>query len=171
MLALCQGLERHYKQVWGKPPSTQLRRGLRVAGWLSLGLSLWFCAQAWGWAMGPVGWFGMLSLSGFSLLMLYTAAFICEEFRAGVSSVRAEQRAAGLALGLRPAQVWQWPKFLRPCVVPCSRCVWARWICVTIMMPHPERVFRAVQNSWRPEEWNEDGAWMRMFRNARVWVN
>ncbi|AZD27819.1 phosphoribosylformylglycinamidine synthase [Pseudomonas chlororaphis] len=42
---------------------------------------------------------------------------------------------------------------------------------VTIMMPHPERVFRAVQNSWRPEEWNEDAAWMRMFRNARVWVN
>ncbi|WJM98470.1 phosphoribosylformylglycinamidine synthase [Pseudomonas defluvii] len=42
---------------------------------------------------------------------------------------------------------------------------------VTIMMPHPERVFRAVQNSWKPDEWSEDGAWMRMFRNARVWVN
>jgi phosphoribosylformylglycinamidine synthase len=42
---------------------------------------------------------------------------------------------------------------------------------VTIMMPHPERVFRAVQNSWKPEEWDEDGGWMRMFRNARVWVN
>ncbi|WNW11552.1 phosphoribosylformylglycinamidine synthase [Pseudomonas sp. DTU_2021_1001937_2_SI_NGA_ILE_001] len=42
---------------------------------------------------------------------------------------------------------------------------------VTIMMPHPERVFRAVQNSWRPDDWNEDGAWMRMFRNARVWVD
>ncbi|WP_297839964.1 phosphoribosylformylglycinamidine synthase [Pseudomonas sp.] len=42
---------------------------------------------------------------------------------------------------------------------------------VTILMPHPERVFRAVQNSWRPEEWEEDGAWMRIFRNARVWVN
>ncbi|GGO88845.1 phosphoribosylformylglycinamidine synthase [Marinobacterium nitratireducens] len=41
---------------------------------------------------------------------------------------------------------------------------------VTIMMPHPERVFRAVQNSWAPDEWQEDGAWMRMFRNARVWV-
>ncbi|MCL6691592.1 phosphoribosylformylglycinamidine synthase [Pseudomonas sp. R3.Fl] len=41
---------------------------------------------------------------------------------------------------------------------------------VTIMMPHPERVFRAVQNSWRPDEWQEDGGWMRMFRNARVWV-
>ncbi|SEG71503.1 phosphoribosylformylglycinamidine synthase [Marinobacterium lutimaris] len=39
---------------------------------------------------------------------------------------------------------------------------------VTIMMPHPERVFRAIQNSWAPDEWQEDGAWMRMFRNARV---
>lgn len=40
----------------------------------------------------------------------------------------------------------------------------------TIMMPHPERCFRAVQNSWHPSEWQEDGAWLRMFRNARVWV-
>ncbi len=41
---------------------------------------------------------------------------------------------------------------------------------VTIMMPHPERVFRRVQNSWAPTEWGEDGGWMRMFRNARVWL-
>jgi len=41
---------------------------------------------------------------------------------------------------------------------------------VTIMMPHPERVFRAVQNSWYPSDWTEDGSWMRMFRNARVFV-
>ncbi|WP_150302794.1 phosphoribosylformylglycinamidine synthase [Pseudomonas saliphila] len=41
---------------------------------------------------------------------------------------------------------------------------------VTIMMPHPERVYRAVQNSWYPQEWSEDGGWMRMFRNARAWV-
>jgi phosphoribosylformylglycinamidine synthase len=41
---------------------------------------------------------------------------------------------------------------------------------VTLMMPHPERVFRAVQNSWKPNHWQEDGAWMRLFRNARVWV-
>ena len=41
----------------------------------------------------------------------------------------------------------------------------------TIMMPHPERVFRAVQNSWHPQEWQEDSPWMRMFRNARVWVD
>ena len=38
---------------------------------------------------------------------------------------------------------------------------------VAIMMPHPERVFRTVSNSWHPEEWGEDGAWMRLFRNAR----
>jgi phosphoribosylformylglycinamidine synthase len=40
----------------------------------------------------------------------------------------------------------------------------------TIMMPHPERVFRRVQNSWHPDDWGEDGPWMRMFRNARTSV-
>jgi len=41
----------------------------------------------------------------------------------------------------------------------------------TIMMPHPERVFRAVANSWQSDEWGEDSPTMRMFRNARVWLN
>ena len=41
---------------------------------------------------------------------------------------------------------------------------------VTIMMPHPERVFRAVQHSWCPDDWVEDAPWMRLFRNARKWV-
>ena len=41
----------------------------------------------------------------------------------------------------------------------------------SIMMPHPERVFRAVQHSWHPDEWQEDGSWMRMFRNARSFVD
>ncbi len=44
----------------------------------------------------------------------------------------------------------------------------------TVMMPHPERVFRAVQMSWAPKEWLDTpgGAspWMRLFRNARVWA-
>ncbi|OYY92490.1 MAG: phosphoribosylformylglycinamidine synthase, partial [Methylophilales bacterium 16-45-7] len=40
----------------------------------------------------------------------------------------------------------------------------------SIMMPHPERVFRAVQHSWRPDGWQEDGPWMRMFRNARKFI-
>ncbi|MFP5382595.1 MAG: phosphoribosylformylglycinamidine synthase [Gammaproteobacteria bacterium] len=43
---------------------------------------------------------------------------------------------------------------------------------VTILMPHPERVFRTVQQSWIPDDWrnHEDAPWLRMFRNARVWV-
>ena len=40
----------------------------------------------------------------------------------------------------------------------------------TIMMPHPERVFRSQHNSWRPPEWGEMGAWYRMFANARRWL-
>ncbi len=41
---------------------------------------------------------------------------------------------------------------------------------VTALMPHPERVYRTVQNSWAPREWGEDGGWMRLFRNARVFA-
>ena len=41
----------------------------------------------------------------------------------------------------------------------------------TIMMPHPERLFRTVQHSWHPNDWNEDSPWMRMFRNARTEIN
>ena len=41
----------------------------------------------------------------------------------------------------------------------------------TVMMPHPERVFRTSQNSWHPTDWSDDGAWMYMFRNARFWVD
>jgi len=40
-----------------------------------------------------------------------------------------------------------------------------------IMMPHPERVFRSVQNSYRPADWPAEGPWLRMFRNARYWVS
>jgi phosphoribosylformylglycinamidine synthase len=40
----------------------------------------------------------------------------------------------------------------------------------TVLMPHPERVFRTVQHSWHPEGWAEDGPWLRLFRNARVAV-
>ena len=41
---------------------------------------------------------------------------------------------------------------------------------ITALMPHPERVYRTAQNSWHPDDWNEDGPWARIFRNARVWV-
>lgn len=42
---------------------------------------------------------------------------------------------------------------------------------VTIMMPHPERVTRTVQHSWHPDGWEEDAPWLRLFRNARLWVD
>jgi len=41
---------------------------------------------------------------------------------------------------------------------------------VTLLMPHPERVYRTLQNSWHPQEWGEEGPWLRIFRNARCWV-
>jgi phosphoribosylformylglycinamidine synthase len=41
----------------------------------------------------------------------------------------------------------------------------------TVLMPHAERVFRTVQQSWHPAQWGEDSPWMRMFRNARKWVD
>ncbi len=41
---------------------------------------------------------------------------------------------------------------------------------VTIMMPHPERVFRSACMSWAPKDWPEDSPWMKLFRNARAWV-
>ena len=40
----------------------------------------------------------------------------------------------------------------------------------SVLMPHPERVFRAVQHSWHPNDWHEDAPWMRMFKNARKWM-
>ena len=44
----------------------------------------------------------------------------------------------------------------------------------TVLMPHTERVHRAVQMSWHPEGWGEgvtDGSpWMRVFQNARRWL-
>jgi phosphoribosylformylglycinamidine synthase len=42
---------------------------------------------------------------------------------------------------------------------------------VTIMMPHPERVFRTVAMSWAPAGWGEDSPWMQLFYNARRWVD
>ena len=41
----------------------------------------------------------------------------------------------------------------------------------TIMMPHPERVFRACQNSWHPKKLGESAPSSRMFQNARNWFD
>ena len=41
----------------------------------------------------------------------------------------------------------------------------------TLMMPHPERLFRTVQHSWHPADWPEQAPWQRLFHNARWWVD
>ncbi|MAR84426.1 MAG: hypothetical protein CMF55_06525 [Legionellales bacterium] len=41
---------------------------------------------------------------------------------------------------------------------------------VTLMMPHPERVFRTSQLSWSPNTWGENTPWIQLFRNARAWL-
>lgn len=70
MLSLCLGLERHYKQIWQRAPSALLRRLLRLGGWLALTGSFATSVLAWGWAMGPVGWFGLMSVAGITLVLL-----------------------------------------------------------------------------------------------------
>lgn len=40
----------------------------------------------------------------------------------------------------------------------------------TILMPHPERTLRSANHSWHPADWPEASPWLRMFRNARVWM-
>jgi len=40
----------------------------------------------------------------------------------------------------------------------------------TVLMPHPERVFRNVLMSWTSGDRSALSPWMRMFGNARRWV-
>jgi hypothetical protein len=70
MLSLCLGLERHYKQLLERVPARLVLQGLRVTGWLALAAGFATCVMTWGWAMGPVGWFGLTSLAGLALVML-----------------------------------------------------------------------------------------------------
>ena len=41
---------------------------------------------------------------------------------------------------------------------------------VTIMMPHPERVYPTLQHIWDPSKWQEQAPWLRLFQNARKWL-
>lgn len=70
MLGLCLGVERHFKQVWQRVPGPLLHRALRLGGWLGLAASFFASVAAWGWAMGPIGWFGLISLAGLALVLL-----------------------------------------------------------------------------------------------------
>lgn len=102
-----------------------------TAGWLSLFRNTPLLVQLFFWYFGvsallPDGWLAWLNaphhlhiaafglrwppfeyLAGFVGLSLYSAAFMAEEFRAGVQGVAPGQVAAGRALGLKPGQIWR----------------------------------------------------------------
>ena len=68
--SICFAMPRHQRQVSGDNMRALPRFGLRVAGWLLLGLSFYACVLAWGVAIGSVAWFGMLTVSGLILAFL-----------------------------------------------------------------------------------------------------
>jgi phosphoribosylformylglycinamidine synthase len=90
------------------------------------------------------------------------AAFAAGADRAAVAACLRFVDGAGRPADRHPANPNGSPGGLTGFTTPDGR--------VTIMMPHPERVFRSVQMSWRPRGWGEDSPWMRMFRNARAWL-
>ena len=96
----------------------------------------------------------------------------------GRAEFQAQADAAScLQRGSAPCSSWITTIDPRRCIrsIPTARPQGLAGVCsadgrVTSVMPHPERVFRAVQNSWVPKQWGEDGGWMRLFRNARLFV-
>lgn len=62
MTGLCLAMNRHYRQVMQRLPGRRLRLILRTAGWGGLFLSFTLCVHIWGWSIGPVAWFGLLSV-------------------------------------------------------------------------------------------------------------
>lgn len=69
MASLCLGQAKHFQQLWGRPPALLLCRTLRALGWLALAGAFAASVQAWGWAMGPIGWLGLVSLAGLLVAM------------------------------------------------------------------------------------------------------
>ena len=69
MVALCQGIQRHQVAVWGRAWPGAVHKGLRLYGWLALLACLYLSAKYWGWAMGSIGAFGLISVTGFALVL------------------------------------------------------------------------------------------------------
>lgn len=70
--ALCLATSRHARDVLGRDLPPPQRQGLRVAGWTALTASLFMVAGRTGWPIGAVEWFGMLTASAVSFVILLT---------------------------------------------------------------------------------------------------
>ncbi|WP_181296797.1 DUF3325 domain-containing protein [Pseudomonas sp. Q2-TVG4-2] len=70
MLCLCLGKERHWKQLVSPRVPARLRRLGAPLGSLLLGLAAYAAGYVWPGGMALVGWFGLISLAGFALLLL-----------------------------------------------------------------------------------------------------
>lgn len=69
-LGLCLSMDRHHQDLMGRRPKPPRRHALRALGWALLALSAWPCVAAWGWAMGPVCWLGLLTAAALPLVFL-----------------------------------------------------------------------------------------------------
>lgn len=68
---LCLGMERHYRDLVGRPPQARVSLGLRLAGSLLLAAGLWLAVVVdGGWSMGLVHWFAALMGSAMLLVFL-----------------------------------------------------------------------------------------------------
>lgn len=70
MTALCLAMNRHYRQVRFGAPSPGLKLVLRIAGSLLLFVAFWLGIVGWGASIGPVVWFGALTVSALTLVFL-----------------------------------------------------------------------------------------------------
>jgi len=70
LFALCAGMPKHYKQIWGRSSSKRHQLLIRTLGWSALFLAFAVSVLVNGWSFGPVEWVGMLAMTGLALTIL-----------------------------------------------------------------------------------------------------
>lgn len=70
MAALCLAMSSHFRQVMNRAPAQKIQFVLRTIGWLMLGLLFVFCVKVWGWSIGIVAGFGMLSAAALLIVFI-----------------------------------------------------------------------------------------------------
>jgi len=72
--ALALAMQRHHRALFGRAPGRSAAAALRIAGAGGLAAALWACVEGWGWAIGAVAWFGVLSAAAFPVVLLLALA-------------------------------------------------------------------------------------------------